>query len=44
MKGTNIMSEEKSQAKLLQERLFSKKKNGMLRLSADEVKSVDSFC
>ena len=38
------MSEEKSLAKLLQEKLFSEKKNGMLKLSDDETAKVDEFC
>ena len=31
-------------AKLLQEKLFSEKKNGMLKLSDDETAKVDEFC
>ncbi len=38
------MSEEKSAAKLLKEKLFTQRKNGMLKLDDAEVKKVDSFC
>lgn len=35
---------EKSQGKLLQEKLCSQRKNGILRVSEDEVKAGDAFC
>lgn len=38
------MSEEKSKGKLLQEKLFTQKKNGILKLSDEEIKTVDDFC
>lgn len=37
-------AKEKSAGQLLQERLFTQKKNGMLKLSEAEIKEVDSFC
>lgn len=39
------MSEtKKTEAQLLQEKLFAKKKNGFLRMSDEEVASCDAFC
>lgn len=37
-------NQEKSAGKLLQEKLFTQRKNGLLKLSEQEVKDVDSFC
>ena len=35
---------EKSKGKLLQEKLFAKRKNGILRLKDGELETIDSFC
>ncbi len=35
---------EKSAGKALQEKLFSTKKNGMLKLDCEQIKEVDAFC
>lgn len=38
------MSEKKSAAKELKEKLFAKKKNGLFRMSEEELAKCDSFC
>ena len=38
------MAKEKSEAKLLQEKLCSQRKNGVLKMTEEEVKECDSFC
>jgi aspartyl aminopeptidase len=38
------MSETNSETKELREKLFSKNKNGVFRMSDDEIKTCDSFC
>ena len=38
------MSDNKNAAKELKEKLFAKKKNGVFRMSDDELKACDSFC
>lgn len=45
MKGLVIMvNKEKSAGKVLQEKLFSQRKNGILKLDPSEVEKIDSFC
>lgn len=38
------MAKEKSEAKLLQEKLCSQRKNGVLKMTEEEIKACDSFC
>lgn len=38
------MEKEKSQAAQLKEKLFMNRKNGMLKVSAEEIKKADEFC
>ena len=38
------MANEKSEAKLLQEKLCSQRKNGVLRMTEEQIKDCDAFC